>query len=169
MTSAPATSAPATGNQSGVDTALVDFVFLEARLADEARYEEWESLWHDNALYWVPMHEDADPETEVSYIYDNRPRIAKRIAQLRTGARHSQTPPSKMRRIISNFEELRRDATSVTIASNFVLYEYRFSMATWAGRYVHTIRTDGSDLKLGRKTVHLVNGDGALSTMSFLI
>jgi len=156
-------------DQSSVEAALVDFVNLEARLADEARYEEWEALWHDRALYWVPMREGADPETEVSYIYDNRPRIAKRIGQLKTGARHSQTPPSKMRRLISNFEVLDRDATSVTIAANFVLYEYRFTLTTWAGRYVYTIRTDGDELRLGVKTVHLVNAGGALPTMAFLI
>ena len=102
-------------DQSSVDAALVDFIFREARLADESRYDEWASLWHErDALYWVPMHEDADPETEVSYIYDNQPRIAKRIAQLKTGARHSQTPPSKMRRIISNFEVVGSDDVSTT-------------------------------------------------------
>lgn len=154
----------------GVDAALVAYIFLEARLADESRYDEWESLWHEReALYWVPMREGADPETEVSYIYDNRPRIAKRIAQLKTGARHSQTPPSAMRRLITNLEVVDRDESSSTVAGNFVLHEYRYSMVTWAGRYVYRIRTDGADLALAAKTVHLVNGGGALTTMSFLV
>jgi 3-phenylpropionate/cinnamic acid dioxygenase small subunit len=153
-----------------VEPRLVAFVFREARYADESHYDEWEALWHESdALYWVPMHEGADPEREVSYIYDNRPRIAKRIAQLKTGARHSQTPPSKLRRIVSNFEVLQRDDVSVTITTNFVLYEHRFSLVTWAGRCVYRIRTDGEELRLAGKTVHLVNGDGALTTMSFLI
>ena len=157
-------------DRSGVDTGYVDFVFREARLADESRYDEWESLWHErDAMYWVPMHEGADPETEVSYIYDNRPRIAKRIAQLKTGARHSQTPPSRLRRVISNFELIEHDDDSSTVAANFVLYEYRYTLVTWAGRYVYRLRTDGPELKLAGKTVLLVNGDGALTTMSFLI
>lgn len=155
---------------SSVDSSIVDFIYREARLADEARYAEWESLWHDHdALYWVPMHEGADPQTEVSYIYDNRPRIAKRIAQLKTGARHSQTPPSRMRRIISNFEHVDADDKSVTVAANFVLFEFRYSLITWAGRCVYRVRTDGDELALASKTVHLVNGDGAMATMSFLI
>lgn len=157
-------------NQSSVDSALVDFIFVEARLADEARYTEWEALWHDqDALYWVPMREDADPETEVSYIYDNRPRIGKRVGQLKTGARHSQTPPSKLRRVISNFEVVATDDVSTTIASNFVLHEYRYDLATWAGRYVHRIRTDGDELRLAAKTVHLINADGPVSTLAFII
>jgi 3-phenylpropionate/cinnamic acid dioxygenase small subunit len=157
---------------TAVDAAHAAFLYLECRLADEARYAEWEDLWDDEALYWVPMHEDADPEREVSYIYDNRPRIVKRIAQLKTGYRHSQTPPSKMRRLLSNLEVIENPkgaADTVTIASNFVLFEYRFAMTIWAGRYVHTIATGGPTLKLRTKTVHLVNGDAPVSTMAFLI
>ena len=156
--------------QSSVPTEFVDFIIREARLADESQYQEWESLWHDrDGLYWVPMHEHANPDNEVSYIYDNRPRIAKRIAQLCTGARHSQTPPSKMRRIVSNYELLERTESSVTIGANFMLLEHRFTLTTWAGRYVYTIRTDAEQLRLTAKTVHLINGERAVSTMSFLI
>ncbi len=135
------------------------FLYLESRLADEARYAEWDALWDDDALYWVPMREDADPEREVAYIYDNRPRIAKRIAQLKTGCRHAQTPPSKMRRLLSNIELLDQTADTVTIGSNFVLFECRFTMTIWAGRYIHTIVPSGDRLALRAKTVHLVNGD----------
>ncbi len=158
-------------SQSGsVDAALVDFIFTEARFADEARYAEWLALWYQpEALYWVPMREGADPDREVSYIYDNWPRISKRVAQLQTGARHSQTPPSKMRRIVSNFEVVEQTDTSTTVASNFMLLEYRFAMTTWAGRCVHRIRTDGPELKMAAKTVHLINGSGAISTMSFIV
>lgn len=155
---------------ASVDAALVDFIVREARLADESRYDEWASLWHErDALYWVPTHEGADPEREVSYIYDNHPRIVKRIAQLKTGARHSQTPPSKLRRVISNLELVGSDDVSVSVAGNFVLHEFRYTLVTWAGRYEYRIRTDGEELALAGKTVHLVNAGAALSTMSFLI
>ena len=80
---------------TSVEATHAEFLFLESRLADESRYTEWESLWDDDALYWVPMHENADPEREVSYIYDNRPRIAKRIAQLKTGLRTRKHRPRK--------------------------------------------------------------------------
>lgn len=152
-----------------MDHALAEFVFLEARLADEARYTEWDALWHDDALYWVPMRQGADPETEVSYIYDNRPRIKKRVAQLNTGARHSQSPPSSMRRVVSNLEVVATDGVSTTVGSNFMLFEFRFAMTIWAGRYLHRIRTDGDELRLGAKTVHLVNAGAPIPTMSFLI
>jgi 3-phenylpropionate/cinnamic acid dioxygenase small subunit len=157
------------GASVAVEPELAAFVFLEARLADEARYDEWEALWADDARYWVPLTEGADPDKQVSYIYDNRRRLASRIAQLNTGVRHAQTPPSKMRRVVSNLEVLDRDATTVTIGSNFMLFEYRYSMTIWAGRYIHRIRTGGDSLRLVEKTIHLVNGEGPISTLGFLI
>lgn len=156
-------------NPAGVDPAVAAFIFTEARLADEARYSEWEALWDDDALYRVPMHPDDDPERTVSYINDNRRRIKSRVAQLNTGVRHSQTPPSVMRRIIGNLETLAADADTVTVGGNFVLYEHRHMLTTWAGRYVYRIRTSGPQPRLVAKTVHLVNAGGAIPTMSFLV
>jgi 3-phenylpropionate/cinnamic acid dioxygenase small subunit len=150
-----------------VDPALVAFIYHEARLADEARYSEWEALWDDRATYWVPMAPDA--ETQVSYINDNRTRIRSRVAQLNTGVRHSQTPPSVLRRTVSNFEVTDADGDAVTVASNFVLVEYRFAITLWAGRYLHTIRRTEDGLRLAGKTVHLVNAGGPIPTMAFLI
>ena len=152
-----------------VDPALVAFIYHEARLADEARYSEWEALWDDRATYWVPMAPDADPETAVSYINDNRARIRSRVAQLNTGVRHSQTPPSVLRRTVSNFEVTEAAGDAVTVASNFVLVEYRFAITLWAGRYLHTIRRTEAGLRLAGKTVHLVNAGGPIPTMAFLI
>jgi 3-phenylpropionate/cinnamic acid dioxygenase small subunit len=154
---------------AAVDQALVAFVYREARLADEARYSEWEALWDDDATYWVPMSPDADPETQVSYINDNRTRIRSRVAQLNTGVRHSQTPPSVLRRTVSNFEVSETRGDTVTVASNFILAEYRFDLTLWAGRYLHTIRRTEGGLRLAGKTVHLVNAGGPIPTMAFLI
>jgi 3-phenylpropionate/cinnamic acid dioxygenase small subunit len=152
-----------------VDPKHAAFLYEECRLADEARYSEWEALWDDNALYWVPISEDADPEREIAYIYDNRTRIGKRVAQLKTGYRHSQTPPSKMRRLLSNLELLATDNDTVTIGCNFVLYEYRFAMTTWAGRYEYLLSTNGNALRMRGKTVHLVNASAPIGTLAFLI
>src|SRR2546421_7155521 len=86
--------------------AATEFVYREARLADEARYAEWQALWTDDAVYWVPATTDpaADPEKHLSHIYDNCARLDTRIKLLQTGHRYSQEPASAMRRVISNPE-----------------------------------------------------------------
>src|SRR5207244_12664196 len=80
--------------------AATEFVYREARLADEARYAEWLALWTDDAVYWVPATTDpeADPEKHLSHIYDNRARLETRVELLQTGQRQRQEPPQPLRR-----------------------------------------------------------------------
>jgi 3-phenylpropionate/cinnamic acid dioxygenase small subunit len=151
------------------DADVAGFLYVEARLADEARYSEWELLWDDDALYWVPMHPDDDPATNLSYIYDNRRRIKSRVAQLNTGNRHSQTPPSVMRRQLTNMEVLDTTDDTVTVGSNFALYEYRHTQRIWAGRVIHKVRRHPGGFKLASKTVHMISAGGPVDTLAFLI
>jgi len=156
----------------GVDRqAVADFLYLEARLADEGRYDEWESLWTDDALYWVPAGgDDPDPQRQLSFVYDNRARIASRVRQLRSGTHHTQVPPSRQRRLIANIEVLDGSAEEVTVGSNFLLAEYRRGTITlWSGRTVHKLRPAEGGYQLAYKKVLLVNNTGDIPTMSFLI
>jgi benzoate/toluate 1,2-dioxygenase beta subunit len=112
------------GSEGGVRAVLHDveqFIYREARLADEHRYDEWEALWTDDAVYWVPFgSDDADPETQMSVIYDNRSRIATRIKQFKTGKRHSATPLPRVRRIVSNIEVDEGDGAEILMVAKHV-------------------------------------------------
>lgn len=65
---------------------MTRFIVVEARLQDEHEYEQWETLWAKDGVYWIPANgEGGDPDQEMSIIYDNRSRIALRVKQLMTG------------------------------------------------------------------------------------
>jgi benzoate/toluate 1,2-dioxygenase beta subunit len=149
-----------------------DFLYLEARLADESDYDGWEALWTDDAIYWVPAgRADSDPESEVSVIFDNRSRIATRLNQLRTGKRYAQSPASNLRRLISNVEILGRAENGDTeVGANFMLLESRArGVQLWGGRITYRLRRADGELRLAYKKVTLVNLDGPLPTLGFLI
>jgi 3-phenylpropionate/cinnamic acid dioxygenase small subunit len=156
---------------SGLLSELEQFLYREARLQDEHRYEDWEALWTDDAVYWVPaMGDDSDPEREMSVIYDNRSRIAKRVAQLSSGKRHAQTPPSRLRRLISNVELMELTGDEYLVGSNFLILESRERGKTiWVGRFEHRLRRIEGELRMAAKKVMLVDNDRALRTMAFLI
>jgi benzoate/toluate 1,2-dioxygenase beta subunit len=147
------------------------FVFREARLADEHEYDLWEALWTDDAVYWVPAGaDDTDPETQMSVVYDNRNRIATRLKQLRTGRRHAQVPRSKTRRVLGNVELLDPVDGDLQVGANFVLVESRErGTETWAGRYTYRLRVVDGHLRLAYKKVELVDNAFVLPTLSFLI
>ncbi|WP_433799848.1 aromatic-ring-hydroxylating dioxygenase subunit beta [Actinomycetospora sp. CA-084318] len=149
-----------------------DFLYREARLADEHRYDEWEELWTSDGLYWVPANDDdADRMTRISVVHDNRNRIATRIAQFKTGRRHSQIPRSRLRRVVSNVEVLgHTDDGDVVVGANFVLVESRErGKELWAGRYTYHLRRVGDGLAMSYKKVALVDNARPLATMSFLV
>jgi 3-phenylpropionate/cinnamic acid dioxygenase small subunit len=159
-----------------VDTDLLreveQFVYREARLADEGDYGAWEALWTDDAVYWVPANgDDTNPKTQMSIIYDNRSRIATRIKQLQTGKRHAQTPASRLRRIVSNVELLGDgEGGDVLVGSNFLIYESRQRGVTlWAGRSEYRLRRSDDGWRMAGKKVVLVDNDRALYTLAFLV
>ncbi|MBI3993762.1 MAG: aromatic-ring-hydroxylating dioxygenase subunit beta [Candidatus Lambdaproteobacteria bacterium] len=155
---------------------LEAFLFLEARLADESRYAEWEALVTDDMHYWVPRGPaDHDPAERLAYINDNRARLATRIRQLSTGHRWAQTPPSPMRRILGNIEvlEARDEAGPYTVAANFVLFEVAAQstgeLRTWPGRATYRLRRSDGRLRMAQKIVELVTSQLPQSSMAFLL
>src|SRR5207245_2533444 len=80
---------------------IEQFLFLEARLADEGAYDGWEALWTDDGVYWIPANgDDIDPTSQMSILFDNRSRIALRVRQLKHDKRHAQNPRSRLRRLL---------------------------------------------------------------------
>ena len=132
-------------------------------------------MWTDEAVYWVPATTDpeADPNTQISHIYDNRQRIATRIKLLQSGHRYSQEPASSMRRLISNIEVEKNEHNEFVVGSNFLLVELsiqaKHETHLWAGRTTHTLRWVDDELKMSRKKVVLINAAEPLPNMSFLI
>jgi 3-phenylpropionate/cinnamic acid dioxygenase small subunit len=153
----------------------VEFVYREARLADEARYAEWLALCTDDAVYWVPATTDpaATPGTHISHIYDNRARLESRIKLLQTGVRYSQEPASLMRRLVSNIEVTPSAAGELVVESNFLLGELsiqaKHQMHWWIGRTTHHLRRVEDSLRMSRTKVVLVNCAEPLPNLSFLI
>ena len=96
------------GDVSGIDDVLEQhrieqFLFREARLIDERRFTEWEQLWDDDGIYWVPANGDGtDPDRDVSLIYDNRSRLHSRVERYAGGKAFSQQPPPRTAHLVTN-------------------------------------------------------------------
>jgi len=146
------------------------FLYYEAQLMDEHRYDEWLGLWAERALYWVPSNRDEiDPKREVSLVYDDAVRLKLRIARLNSGFAHAQEPKSRMRRLISNvvIEEVEGE---VVASSNFLLAELRRGKQDlFAGRTTHRLRPHDGSFKMTSKKVLLVNNDEPIDNLTFLI
>jgi 3-phenylpropionate/cinnamic acid dioxygenase small subunit len=150
--------------------AVEQFLYREARLADEQRLDDWFALWDEDALYWVPCNEyDIDPTRQLSIIYDDRARLEDRVHRLMSSAAHSQRPRSRMRRVVGNIRfESRED--EVHTRSNFVLAELRRGrQEVWSGVSQHRLLPAGDRFTIKAKTVLLTQSDMAIDNLTFLL
>ena len=150
------------------------FLFREARLADEGDYDGWEALWTDDGVYWIPANgDDIDPSTQMSILFDNRSRISLRVRQLKSDKRHAQNPRSRLRRLLANVELLDAgagDDGDVVVGANFLIHESRDRGTTlWGGRTEYRLRRVDGAWRMARKKVMLVDNDRPLSTLAFLV
>ena len=147
------------------------FIYREARLMDEHRYDEWLALWTEDGVYWVPCgRDDSDPEREVSIVYDRYPQLVNRIARLRTGKAFAEDPPSRLCRVVSNIEVDADGGGEIAARSTFVLGDLRkHQEVTWYGRTIHRLRRVDGALRIAYKKVMLLNNDEALPNLAFLI
>ena len=156
----------------GIDRRRVEqFLYHEAQLMDEHRYDEWLALWTEPALYWVPSNRDEiDPRREVSLIYDDWVRLQLRIARLKSGFAHAQEPKSRMRRLLSNIEIEEASDGEVIAQSNFLLAELRRGKQDlFAGRSTHHLHPHDASFKLRSTKVLLINNDEPIDNLTFLI
>jgi 3-phenylpropionate/cinnamic acid dioxygenase small subunit len=138
----------------------------EARLLDEARYDDWLALYAEACVVWVPATErPGDPRREVTVFFDDRQRLQDRIFRLRTGKAWSQVPPSRTVRLVS-YVEVFRAAAKMMVRSNLVLHEFRSGeMRTLAAWCAH--RLAGG--KIEAKQINLLERDQSLRNPSILL
>lgn len=161
----------ATGPTSDLLQRVTAFIYREGRYQDDHQYDDWEALWADDGIYWIPANgDDIDPEKQMSIVYDNRSRIALRIRQLHTGKRHAQAPRSRVRRVVSNIEIVSVTAEGIQVFCNSLVFESSMRDDTlWSARTEYWLKDIGGDFRMSRKNVFLTNNDKALFTLAFLI
>jgi 3-phenylpropionate/cinnamic acid dioxygenase small subunit len=148
------------------------FLYHEARLADEHRFDEWLALWDDGDLrYWIPANsDDADPARAISIAYDGRVELEDRVHRLKSRAAYAQKPRSRLRRVVSNVVVEAEEADRVQVAANFLLAELRKGhQDVFVGRFVFELRLRGEAVRIVAKKVLLINNDEFVDNLTFLL
>lgn len=147
------------------------FIYREARLMDEMRYDEWLKLWDDQGIYHVPIsHEDDGDGLQVAIVRDDYVRLVQRVDRLKSGSVLAvECQKGAMRRIVSNIE-IESVADEIEVRSNFILGIARTAeQQLWIGQTVHRLRPEGGDFRMLRKTVRLINSAQEIPLLQFLI
>lgn len=96
-------------------------LYLEARLLDEGKFDQWLELFCQDALYWLPI--SAKPG-EPSLIRDNRAAMEERVFRIENTTVHAQIPRSRTQHDVTNVE-VEFEGGDVVIRCNQVVRELR--------------------------------------------
>ncbi len=147
---------------------LAQFLYHEARLLDEQRWDEWQALYGDDGEYWVPASPaQPDPQNHLSLIYETGLLRAVRIKRFRHPNAFSLQPAPRCSHIISNvmFDGV-DEAGALQVYSKFIMLQYRREVQdVFGGTYTHKLKPTDAGYRILHKRVDLINCDAAMTNI----
>jgi len=124
---------------------IENFLYWEAELLDERRYEEWLALLAEDLRYWMPMRRNVkfgelDREftregQDVNWFDEGKETLTRRGQQILTGVHWAEEPLSRICHMVSNIQILDvkpsvSAPSEVTVKSRFLIYRNRVETET---------------------------------------
>ena len=164
---------PPMDGTGGADSATVQLLYREASLLDECSYDDWLALYTAQCMLWVPAQpEPVDPRVSTGIYLDDRRRMEDRVAMVRTGHLHAQTPPSRTRRMLTNIEQWADPQTAcVVLRANLVIWEHRKGQTrAWPGyQVVEVSGLANGPLLIANKIICLLERDAPQGNYAFIL
>ncbi|TPW26303.1 aromatic-ring-hydroxylating dioxygenase subunit beta [Pararhizobium mangrovi] len=152
---------------------LTDFVYREARLLDELRYEDWLALYAEDGHYWMPAEwQQTDPRLQASLMYEDVLLLRIRVERLSGARTFSQKPKSRAQHLLQTpqVDEMNTDENRYRTFTPFHYAETRGDEFTiFAGWARHELRLEDDRLKIVLKRVELVNFDAPFGNIQLLM
>lgn len=151
----------------------VALVYLEARLLDEKRFDEWYQLYTDDARYWMPLSRgQPDPDTHTSLFYEDKLLLRIRIERLRHPNAYSQQQPSFCQHVLQQpaIEEHEPARQRFLVRTPFLYVETQLDrqQVLAAVAWHHLVTVEGA-LRIRLKKIELLNCDAALQSIQLLL
>jgi 3-phenylpropionate/cinnamic acid dioxygenase small subunit len=148
------------------------FLYREAELLDERRYEEWLDLFTEDTHYFMPMrrnvpHDEPEREftragTDVNWFDEGKDTLTRRVKQILTGVHWAEEPRSRICHMVSNVQILHASPagpmpTEVGIKSRFLVYRNRVETETdfLVGKREDLLRRVNGDWRIARRRIVL--------------
>jgi 3-phenylpropionate/cinnamic acid dioxygenase small subunit len=148
-----------------------DFLYHEAELLDERRFEEWLELFTEDARYFMPMRRNVPADqlereftregADVNWFDEGKDTLTRRVKQIRTGVHWAEQPPSRTCHMVSNVQLLHASPagapTEAGVKSRFLLYRNRVETETdiLAGKREDLLRRVDGGWRIARRQIVL--------------
>ena len=151
---------------------IIDFIYQEARMLDEGRYDEWLSLWLESGIYWMPLdYKQADPINATSLLYEDHFMLRLRVERLNGARTFSQKPKSRCHHVLQRpFVDIFEPSEGRFQTNTSMHYvETRLDeQILLALTVTHDLKVEEGKLKIAGKKVELLNSDAAFGNIQLL-
>ena len=148
---------------------LVQFVYDEARLIDDKRFDEWYELFTDDARYWMPLTRgQPDGDVHTSLFYEDKLLLKLRVERLKNPKSYSQNQPSFCQHVLQQpqVESVDTNGNRFVVRTPFTYVEAQLdNQIVLAGVVYHHLKLVDSALRIKLKKVELLNCDAALPSI----
>lgn len=151
---------------------VADFLYAEAELLDERRYDEWLGLLADDVRYWMPMRRNVKSGEEareltreredISWFDEGKETLERRVRQIQTGIHWAEEPQSRISHLVSNVQLIEAtpdvaSAREVTAKCRFLIYRNRVETETdlLVGKREDVLRRSGQSWLIARRKIIL--------------
>lgn len=143
------------------------FLYAEAELLDQRRFDEWLDLFAEDVRYWMPMRrnvkfgEQARETTregeEVAWFDEGKETLVQRVQQIHTGIHWAEEPLSRVCHMVSNVQLLKVDGSEVTVKCRFLVYRSRLETETdfFVGKREDVLRRVEGGWRIARRAIFL--------------
>jgi 3-phenylpropionate/cinnamic acid dioxygenase small subunit len=142
------------------------FYYDEAALLDAHRYEEWLTLFSDDAHYFMPirrtrmqreLNKEFTQPGEMAFFHDDKTLLAGRVAKLKSGRSWAEDPPSRTRHLITNVRVVRDTGRELEVESNFHVYRTRLNSeeSSWIGSRRDLLRRVEGSFQIADRKIFL--------------
>ena len=148
---------------------IARFLYREARLLDEKRWDAWYALFAEDGQYWVPLTRgQPDAIDHTSLAYEDTLLLRLRIERLKGGA-PSQQPPSFSQHVLQA-PEIADTTEGWHTRTPFAYAEARGDEMLWlAGTAEHDLLRTPEGPRIRLKRVNLLNCDAALPSIQLFL
>jgi len=148
---------------------LARFVYREARLIDERRFDEWYALYADDAYYWVPLVPgQADGENHTSLMYEDKLLLRLRIERFGNPRSYSLHPQVRCLHVLQQPELESSDPAAnryLMRTSELYVETQGATKAVYAAVVRHTLSVIDGTLRIRLKRVDLLDCDAPLPSI----
>jgi 3-phenylpropionate/cinnamic acid dioxygenase small subunit len=151
---------------------IEEFLYYEADLLDDRRYEDWLALVAEDVRYWMPMRRNVKvgefereftrAGQDINWFDEGKETLTRRVKQILTGMHWAEEPVSRISHMVSNVRLLEvnptaADPVEVAVKCRFLIYRNRVETETdiLVGKREDLLRRVDGQWRIARRKIVL--------------